>query len=130
MGDIILDLVYEVNVLPKNTCQCMGEPTLGYSPVKLKLANHHRVLPIRRLKCVTIDLDGVLSVVDFEVIEIVDGTTPYPTLLGLDWEFYNQVVINLKTRKMNFESGEYKVIAPLDPSDKDSFVEATCLDLE
>jgi hypothetical protein len=51
----------------------------------------------------------------FEVIEIVDGTTPYPTLLGLDWEFDNQVVINLKTWKMTFESGEYRVIAPLDP---------------
>jgi hypothetical protein len=33
MGDIILDLGSEVNVLPKKTWQCMGEPTLGYSPV-------------------------------------------------------------------------------------------------
>jgi hypothetical protein len=39
MGDIILDLGFEVNFLPKNTWQCMGEPTLGYSPVQLKLAN-------------------------------------------------------------------------------------------
>jgi hypothetical protein len=46
MGDIILDLGSEVNVLPKKTWQCMGEPTLGYSPVQLKLANQHRVLPI------------------------------------------------------------------------------------
>jgi hypothetical protein len=29
MGDIILDLGSEVNVLPKKTWQCMGEPTLG-----------------------------------------------------------------------------------------------------
>jgi hypothetical protein len=40
---------------------------------------------------------------DFEVIEIVDGTTPYPILLGLDWAFDNQAIINLKTRKMKFE---------------------------
>ena len=33
MGDIIMDLRSEVNVLPKKTWQCMGEPTLGYSPV-------------------------------------------------------------------------------------------------
>jgi hypothetical protein len=32
MGDFILDLGFEVNVLPKKTWQCMGEPTLGYSP--------------------------------------------------------------------------------------------------
>jgi hypothetical protein len=25
----------------------------------------------------------------FEVIEIVDGTTPYPTLLSMDWAFDN-----------------------------------------
>jgi hypothetical protein len=60
----------------------MGEPTLGYSPIQLKLKNQHRVLPIGRLKGVTVDLD-------FEVIEIIDGTTPYPTLLGLDWAFDN-----------------------------------------
>jgi hypothetical protein len=59
MGDIILDLGYEVNVLPNNTWQFMGEPTLGYSPVQLKLENQHKVLPIGRMKGVTIDLDGV-----------------------------------------------------------------------
>jgi hypothetical protein len=35
MGDIILDLGSEVNVLHKKTLQCMGEPTLGYSPIQL-----------------------------------------------------------------------------------------------
>jgi hypothetical protein len=46
---------------------------------------------------VTIDLDLVCTKSDFEVIEIVDGTTPYPTFLGLDWEFDNHAIINLKT---------------------------------
>jgi hypothetical protein len=87
MGDVILDLGSEVNVLPKKTRKCMGEPTLGYSLVKMKLANQHKVLPIGRLKGVTVDLDGVRIKADFEVIEIVDGTNPYLALLGLDWEF-------------------------------------------
>jgi hypothetical protein len=65
---------------------------------------------------VTIDLDGVCTKANFEVIEIVDYTTSYPTLLGLDWAFDNQEIINLKTRKMTFDSGEYKFIMPLDPS--------------
>jgi hypothetical protein len=30
MGDVILDLGSKVNVLPKATWKCMGEPTLGY----------------------------------------------------------------------------------------------------
>jgi hypothetical protein len=108
----------------------MGEPTLGYSPVHLKLSNQHQFIPIGRLKGVTIDLDGVHTKAYFEVIEIVDGTPPYLELLGLDWEFYNHEIINLKTRKMTFESREYRVIVPLDPSKGERFVEPTCLDLE
>jgi hypothetical protein len=100
----------------------MGDPTLGYSHVQLKLANQNRVLPIGRLKGVTIDLDGVHTKIDFNVIEIVDGTTAYLKFLGLDWAFDNQAIINLKTRKMTFESGEYRVIAPLDPSEGERFV--------
>jgi hypothetical protein len=65
MGDIIMDLGSEVNVLPKKTWQCMGEPTLGYSLVQMKLANQHRVLTIGRLKGITIDLDGVHTNADF-----------------------------------------------------------------
>jgi len=51
----------------------------------------------------------------FEVIDIVDNTMPYLTLLALDWEFDNQSIINLKTWKIIFESGGYRVIAPLYP---------------
>jgi hypothetical protein len=75
----------------------MGDPTLGYSPVQLKLANQHRVLPIQRLKGVTVDLDGVGTKANFEVIEIVDETTPYIALISLYWAFDNQCIINLKT---------------------------------
>jgi hypothetical protein len=87
-------------------------------------------MPIGRLKGVTIDLDGVCTKSDFEVIKLVDGTTPYPTLLGLDWAFDNQAIINLKMRKMTFVSGKYIVIVPLDPLEGERFVEPTCLDLE
>jgi hypothetical protein len=50
MGDIILDIGSKVNVLRKKTWKCMGEPIFRYSPIQLKLANQHRVLPIGRLK--------------------------------------------------------------------------------
>jgi hypothetical protein len=79
---------------------------------------------------VTVDLDGVHTKADFEVIEIVDGTTPYPSFLGLNWEFDNRAIINLKTKNMSFELGEYKFIIPLYPLEGESFVEPTCLDLE
>jgi hypothetical protein len=65
MGDIILDLGSEVNVLPKNTWKCMRDPTSGYSPVQLKLANQHKVLPMGKIKGVIVDLDGVGTKDDF-----------------------------------------------------------------
>ena len=103
---------------------------MGYSNVQLKLPNQHRVLPTGRLKGVIVDIDGVCTKAYFEVIEIVGGTTPYPTLLSLDWVFENQTIINLKTRKVTFESRYYRVIAPLDPLEGERFIEPTFLDLE
>jgi len=50
-----------------------------------------------------LDLDGVQTMENFEVIDILDNTTPYQALLRLDWAFDNQAIINLKTRKMIFE---------------------------
>jgi hypothetical protein len=42
-----------------------------------------QVIPIGRIKGVTIDLDGVCTKEYFEVIEIVDDTTqPYPNWIG------------------------------------------------
>ena len=67
----------------------MGEPQLGYSPIQLKLENQHRVVPTGRLKGIPIDIDGLRTMSYFEFIDIIDNASPYPTLLGLDWDFDN-----------------------------------------
>lgn len=67
----------------------MGQPKLGYSRIQLKLENRHKVVPIGRLNGIRVDLDGVRTMDDFEFINIVDNTSPYPTLVGLDWAFDN-----------------------------------------
>jgi hypothetical protein len=74
MGDIILELRSEVNVLPKKTWEAMGEPTLRYLPIQLKLSNQHRVVSIVILKGIPVDIDGVFTMENFEVIDIVDNT--------------------------------------------------------
>jgi hypothetical protein len=63
------------------------------------------------------NIDGLRNMAYFEVVEIVDDSVPYPTLMGLEWVFDNQVIINLKKREMIFEVGDLKVTAPLDPSE-------------
>jgi hypothetical protein len=70
MGNVILDLGSDVNIFPKKTWEAMGEPTLGYSNIQLKLANQQRVIPIGRLKNTTVDLDGVRTTTDFEVMDL------------------------------------------------------------
>ena len=56
------------------------------------------------------------NLADFEVINIIDDNTPYLVLLGIDWAFENQVIINLKKKIMSFEGNGIQVIGPLDPA--------------
>ena len=37
-----------------------------------------------RLQGITMDIEGASTLVDFEVLEIVDDNNPYPALLGID----------------------------------------------
>jgi hypothetical protein len=39
MRNIILDLGLDVKIFPNKTWEAMGEPTLGYSNIQLKLKN-------------------------------------------------------------------------------------------
>jgi hypothetical protein len=78
---VVLDLGSEVNVMTKQTWALMGKPKLIYSPIRLRMANHHAVIPIGRLEHVPMDIDRVRTFEDFEVIEIVDDNCPYLALL-------------------------------------------------
>ena len=66
------------------------------------LANYQKVCPLGRLSNVPVDMNGVRSLADFEVIDIIDDSNPFPALLGIDWDFDNLEVINLKKKKMTF----------------------------
>ena len=103
MDEVILDLGSEVNVLTKQTWEHMGSPKLVRSPIHLRLANQQRVSPLGRLSQVPVNIDGVRSSTDFEVIEIIGDSIPYPVLLGIDWVISNMAIIDLKRRQMTFE---------------------------
>jgi hypothetical protein len=47
------------------------------------MANQYCIFPIGRLENVEIDVAGVKTVADFEVIEIMGDKDPYPALLGI-----------------------------------------------
>ena len=68
-----------------------------------------------RLPQVPVDIDGVRTFADFEVIEIIGDSRPYPALLSIDWVIASKAVIDLKKRQMTFEDSQIRVIVPLDP---------------
>ena len=62
---------------------------------------------------------------DFEVINVVDDTNPYPTILGIDWVIVNKTIINFKKIILSFEDSEKKrVVIPIDPLKGKRYVES------
>jgi hypothetical protein len=68
-----------------------------------------------------VNIEGVRTKDDFYVIEIMDDSEPYPALLGIDRDFDNNVVLNLKKRQMSFEVDTLCVITPMDPNEVDRY---------
>jgi hypothetical protein len=98
MDNVILNLGLDVNVLPRKMWEMMGKMKSIWSTIQLRLENQHKIISIERLVRVTFNIDGVHNVANFEVIEIVDKSHLYPTLLGMDWAFDNQEIINFNKR--------------------------------
>lgn len=65
MDWVILDLVSNMNVLPKQTWERMGKPPLQWLPIQLRMANQQKILPMGRLHGVTVDIDGTSTQTDF-----------------------------------------------------------------
>lgn len=101
----------------------MGRPVLQWSPIQLRMANQQKIFPMGRLEGVTVDIEGVSAQADFEVIEIVDESNPYPALLGIDCATDMNRVINFKKCKMIFEKKSLRVVVPLDPAEGARYTE-------
>ena len=96
MKDIMLDLGSTVNIFLKKYWEHMGKPKLLWSSLQLRLENQYKIYPISRMENTEVDIDGVKTIANFEVIEILEDTNPYPTLLGIEWMFDNNAILDLK----------------------------------
>ena len=81
------------------------------------MENQQNIILMGHLYGVTVDIEGVSELADFEVIEIEDDSNPYHKLLGIYWDFDMDAVINLKKWKMTFEKKSLRVLVPLDPAE-------------
>jgi hypothetical protein len=111
----MLELGSNVNIPPKNNLESLGKPQLVYSPIHLRMENQYCIFPVGRLENLEIDVAGVKTTTNFEVIEIMGDKDPYPTLLRIDGAYENYVIIDLKRDTMAFEADEIKLVQPLDP---------------
>ena len=116
MDQVIHDLGSDANVLLNKTWERMGRPTLQWSPIQLRMVNQQNIIPMGCLHGVTLDIERARDISNFEVIEIVNESNPYPALLGIDWAFDINTINNLKEHNMTFEKKELRVIVPLDLS--------------
>ena len=82
---VILDLGSDVNIVTKRKWENMGHPTLGWSPLQLRLANQAKVQPIGWVSNLFVDVEGMHTCAYFDVIEVVNGEGSYPTLLWVGW---------------------------------------------
>ena len=79
----------------------------------MSLASQVKVLPIGRLSHFPINIKGLHTFTNFEVINIIDDTNPYPTLLGIDWSIDDHTTINFKKSILSFKDHEMRVVSPI-----------------
>ena len=96
----------------------MGNPTLGWSSVQLRLANQAKVLPIGRVSNLVVNIEGMKTHADFDMIEVVGDGDSYPALLGIRWANDSMAFINFKKLVMAFENQDVRVITPMDPEER------------
>ena len=55
-----------------------------------------KVHPVGRISNLVVDIEGMKTHVDFDVIEVVEDGGSYPALLGIGWDNDSMVVIKFK----------------------------------
>ena len=70
-----------------------------------------------------VEVEGLRTYANFEVVDIVDDTNPYPALLGIDWEIENETIINFKKQILSFEYYKLRAVAQVDQLKGKRYVE-------
>ena len=70
-----------------------------------------------------VEVEGMRAYVYFNVINIVDEGSSYPTLLWIKWDKDSLEVINFNKHVLNFENHDIRVIALMDPIEGKRYIE-------
>ena len=78
---------------------------------------------IGRVLHLVVEVEGMKTYADFDVVEVVEGGCSYPALLGIIWSNDSMVVINFKKCVTTFENQDIIVIALMDPNEGRRYIE-------
>ena len=75
-----------------------------------------KVQPIGHISNLVVNIEGMKTRADFDVIEVVGDGGSYPMLLGTGWDNDSMAVINFKKCIMRFEVDNcHAIIIPSSP---------------
>jgi hypothetical protein len=121
---VVVDFGSQVNILPRETWIRLGRPALAPTLNYLKLVDQILIEPIGILRNVDTQIMGILTQVDFEVIDLVEGMPTYATLVGRPWGRKMKENISLEKDRIKLKGDGRKIIIPLDPKEGKPWTES------
>ena len=89
----------------------------------MQLENQDKFQPIGRVSNMVVNVEGMKTYADFDIIEVVGGGGSYLVLLEIGWANDSMEFINFKKRVMTFENQDISVIAPMDSQEGRRYIE-------
>jgi len=102
-----------------------GETKVLWVSHIIELVNQYTIFPIRRVGDMEVDIDGGQNYRWFWNFQNHGWDGPYPTLLGINQAFSNNVIVKLKNRNMSFETKDLIGIVPFDLNEGEQFTKPT-----
>ena len=105
--------------MTRDTWEKMGRPRLYESGIYLKLIDQGLIEPIVVWKDVDMTIKGILTKVDFEIIDPKEGSSSFPALVGQPWGRKMKASISLDKERIKLKGNGQKFIVPINPSQGD-----------
>ena len=106
-----------------DTWKQLGRPRLYELGIYLKLADQGLIEPIRVWRNFDTTIKGILTKVDFEIIDPKEGSSSFPALVGWPWGRKMKASIYLDKERIKLKGNGQKVIVPIHPSQGEPWIE-------
>ena len=102
--------------MTRETWEQLGRPRLYESGIYLKLADQGLIERIRVWRNVNTTIKGISTKVNFEIIDLKEGSSYFAALVGRPWGRKMKASISLDKERIKLNGNRQKVIVPIHPS--------------